>query len=131
MLTLSAPAAPAPTRDDEDTRWAWACLAAAPFLFALAVAIPIAASTTIYTTTGYPDTAPPDWTMWLLIGASLLIYLLPAGASRWFSLRAERVGDDRAQVPALLTLLLTLVPPGLACLFFFLILTSGQPFISE
>jgi hypothetical protein len=105
MNATTAPTPSAPIlRDDRNTRFAWGCVIAAPGAFVIAFVAAEATSALL----GYDGGLPGSWSVALvslLVGVA--IFSLPAAFAVWFWRRAHRRGDDRAKVPALILVVLS------------------------
>lgn len=94
------------SRDGRSVTRAWISLALVPIFLILAIAV----GEGLYALLGYePENA--DAPFWVNLAASvpaLLVMLVPSVSAGFYGWRAYRVGDRRAVVPAVLTVLIGL-----------------------
>ncbi len=103
---LPAPRTPVrpPGRDDRDVRLAWACVAASPLAFAVAFVVGEGTSTML----GYDGSGiPPWWILTVTLVLALAVFCVPAALATRFWLRAQARDDDRATVPAVILITLS------------------------
>jgi hypothetical protein len=97
-------------RDDRDVRLAWACLIASPAAFGLAFVVGEGTGSLF----GYDGNGlAPWWVVTITLLLSVAVFSLPAALATWFWQRARARGDDRATLPAVILLALSVAFLGL------------------